>query len=321
MAPEQVRRDPVDARADVFAFGVTLYEALFGKRPFETPARRAAGSLEKTMTLSITDSAVVKPPPPPRNSGVPRHVQRIVFKALAHDPADRWPSMDAMLAELRRDPWRPWRRAGVVATAVIAVGAIAVGFARPTRDTRAMCHGGASRLDAVWGARGRDRVRTAFAATKLPYADAAATSVSQALDEYTANLARGADEACTATRVRGEQSEEALDLRTACYEQRWREVDALVQVLGRADADTVKEAPNATKSLSSIDDCADVAALRAPVPVPRDPAVRSQVDALEQRLAGVMAAYAVGKAADAASQGDTPSRTRGPSASCRCSRA
>jgi eukaryotic-like serine/threonine-protein kinase len=304
MAPEQVRRDPVDARADIFAFGVTLYEALFGKRPFEAPARGAAGSLDKTMTLSITDSTVVKPPPPPRNSGVPRHVQRIVFKALAHDPADRWPSMDAMLAELRRDPWRPWRRAGVVATAVIAAGAIAVGFARPTRDTRAMCHGGASRLDAVWGARGRDRVRTAFTATKLPYADAAATSVSQALDEYAAKLARGADDACTATRVRGEQSEEALDLRTACYEQRWREVDALVQVLGRADADTVKEAPNATKSLSSIDDCADVAALRAPVPVPRDPAVRSQVDALEQRLAGVMAAYAVGKAADAASQGD-----------------
>jgi hypothetical protein len=81
-------------------------------------------------------------------------------------------------------------------------------------------------------------------------------------------------------------------------------VDALIQVLGRADADTVKEAPNATKSLSSIDDCADVVALRAPVPVPRDPAVRSQVDALEQRLAGVMAAYAVGKAADAASQGE-----------------
>jgi tetratricopeptide (TPR) repeat protein len=304
MAPEQVRRDPIDARADIFAFGVTLYEALYGKRPFETPARRPAGSMEKTMTLSITDATVLKPPPPPRNSAVPRHVQHIVFKALAQDPAERWPSMDAMLAELRRDPWRPWRRAGIAATAVIAAGAIAVGFARPTRDTRTMCHGGASRLDAVWGARGRERVRAAFAATKLPYADTAAATVSQALDEYTAKLARGADDACAATRVRGEQSEEALDLRTACYEQRWREVDALVQVLGRADADTVKEAPNAAKSLSSIDDCADVAALRAPVPVPRDPAVRSQVDALEQRLAGVMAAYAVGKAADAASQGD-----------------
>jgi len=304
MAPEQVRRDPVDARADIFAFGVTLYEGLYGKRPFDTQARRQAGSLEKTMTLSITDSTLLKPPPPPRNSGVPRHIQRIVLKALAHDPTQRWASMDAMLAELRRDPWRPWRRAGVVATAVVAAGAIAVGFARPTRDTRAMCHGGASRLDVVWGARGRDRVRTAFSATKLPYADAAATAVSQALDEYAAKIARGADDACVATRVRGEQSEEALDLRTACYEQRWREVDALVQVLGRADADTVKEAPTATKSLSTIEDCADVVALRAPVPVPRDPAVRSQVDAFEQRLAGVMAAYAVGKAADAASQGE-----------------
>ncbi|HEX8793480.1 MAG TPA: serine/threonine-protein kinase [Polyangiaceae bacterium] len=306
MAPEQVRRDPIDARADLFAFGITLYEALYGMRPFEAPARpQSAGSRERTMTAaSITDTTLLRPRTPPRNAGVPRHIQRTVFKALAHDPGDRWPSMDAMLAELRRDPWRPWRRAGVAATAVVAAAAITVGFARPTRDTRAMCHGGATRLDAVWGAHGRDKVRTAFAATKLPYADAAATAVSQALDDYTAKLARGADDACTATRVRGEQSEEALDLRTACYEQRWREVDALVEVLGRADADTVKEAPNATKSLSSIDDCADVAALRAPVPVPKDPAVRSQLDALEQRLAGVMAAYAVGKAADAASQGD-----------------
>lgn len=305
MAPEQVRRDPVDARADVFAFGVTLYEGLYGTRPFETPARQAAASSrDKTMTLSITDATLLRPKPPPRNSGVPRHVQRIVFRALAQEPADRWPSMDAMLAELRRDPWRPWRRAAVVATAVAAASAIAVGFARPTRDTRALCHGGAARLDAAWGSRGKDRVRTAFAATKLPYADAAAAAVSRALDEYTAKLARDADDACVATRVRGEQSEEALDLRTACYDQRWREVDALVEVLGRADADTVKEAPDATKSLSSIEDCADVAALRAPVPVPRDPAVRSKVEALEQRLAGVMAAYAVGKAADAASQGD-----------------
>jgi tetratricopeptide (TPR) repeat protein len=306
MAPEQVRRDPIDARADIFAFGVTLYEALYGKRPFDPAARPPqAASVEKTLTLSITDSASLEPPPPPRNSGVPRHLQRIVFRALAHDPAARWPSMDAMLAELRRDPWQRWRRAGIVVAAATAAGAIAVGFSRPAHDTRAMCHGGAARLEAVWGATGRDKVRAAFAATKLPYADTASAAVSHALDEYTAKLAGGADDACTATRVRGDQSEEALDLRTGCYEQRWREVEALVRVLGSADVDTVKEAPNATKSLSAVDDCVDVAALRTPVPAPRDPSARARLDGLEQRLAGVMASYAVGKAAEAASQGES----------------
>src|SRR6185312_6233556 len=77
MAPEQVRRDPVDARADIFAFGVTLYEGLYGMRPFETPARHAAaGSREKTMTAAITDATLLRPKAPPRNSGVPRHIQR-----------------------------------------------------------------------------------------------------------------------------------------------------------------------------------------------------------------------------------------------------
>ena len=51
MAPEQMRRDPVDARTDIFAFGVTLYEALFGKRPFDTPSSGAPGRTRRRSPL------------------------------------------------------------------------------------------------------------------------------------------------------------------------------------------------------------------------------------------------------------------------------
>ena len=71
-----------------------------------------------------------------------------------------------------------------------------------------MCHGGRARQSAVWGAGARDAVRAAFAQTGVPYANDAATAVARELDGYTTRLADSSDDACAATRVRGEQSEE-----------------------------------------------------------------------------------------------------------------
>jgi tetratricopeptide (TPR) repeat protein/predicted Ser/Thr protein kinase len=301
MAPEQVRRDTVDARTDIFAFGVTLYEALFGVRPFDSP-KRPVGTEAKTVTATITDGGLFRPRPPPGKTRVPRSVQRIVDRALAYEPRDRWASVNEMLAALERDPYRVWRRAGLVTLGLASAGALAaaVGFARAPPKDRAMCHGGEVRRDAAWGAGARDAVRAAFAATGLPYASDAAGAASRELDDYTTRLARSSDDTCAATRLRGEQSEEAMELRMVCYEARWREVGALVDLLRRADVDTVKQAAHAARSLSPLDSCADVAALRAPTPRPRDPETASKVDAMELRLASLMATYAVGKSSGAA---------------------
>ncbi len=301
MAPEQLRRDPVDARTDVFAFGVTLYEALFGSRPFDAP-KASVGTDARTVTATITDGSLRVARPPPGGTRVPRSVQRIVVKALAFEPRDRWASVNDMLSALQRDPYRAWRQAGFVTLGLVAAGAVAltVGLARtPTKD-RALCHGGEARRDAAWGADARAGVRAAFAATGLPYASDAAGAVSRELDDYTSRLAQGADDTCAATRLRGEQSDEAMELRAACYDTRWREVGALVDLLRHADVDTVKEAAHAARSLSPLEACTDVAALRTPTPKPRDPETASKVDAMEQRLASVMATYDVGKSTGAA---------------------
>jgi eukaryotic-like serine/threonine-protein kinase len=305
MAPEQLRRDPVDARTDVFAFGVTLYEALFGARPFDAP-RASVGTDARTVTATITDASLRVARPPPGGTRVPRSVQRIVVKALAFEPRDRWASVNDMLSALERDPYRAWRRAGFVTLGLVAAGAVAltVGLARSPAKDRALCHGGEARRDAAWGADARAGVRAAFAATGLPYASDAAGAVSRELDDYTSRLAQGADDTCAATRLRGEQSDEAMELRTACYDTRWREVGALVDLLRHADVDTVKEAAHAARSLSPIDPCTDVAALRTPTPKPRDPDTAAKVDAMEQRLASVMATYEIGKSTGAAAQSE-----------------
>ncbi len=302
MAPEQLRREPIDERTDIYAFGVSFYEALFGVRPHATPRLEldSVGSSVKTVTTTIKDVGAPTVPPHANKKRVPRRIQRIVLRALAHDPARRWGSINAMLAALERDPFAPWRRAGIAA-GVLSAGLLALGVARERASERALCHGGEVRMQSAWGPRAREAVLQAFRRTGLPYAADAVTAVTRELDEYTGSLARGADDACAATRLRGEQSAEALDLRTACYERRWREVEALVEALSRADGDGVQNAAQAARSLTPLDECRDVSALRATTPGPRSPELAGRVDALDERLARATAAYGIGQARTAAS--------------------
>jgi serine/threonine protein kinase len=88
MAPEQYRGQPVDARADQYAFSVALYEAVAGIHPFRgstIPAKRH----DRSRRL-----------PAPVREGVPDRLMGILQRALAVDPGDRWDSMEVMLAQL-----------------------------------------------------------------------------------------------------------------------------------------------------------------------------------------------------------------------------
>jgi serine/threonine protein kinase len=81
MAPEMVQGAEADARADVYALGVVLYQMLTGRAPFraETP-------------LAILHAHVNTPPPPPRtvSPGLPPAVDQVLLRALAKDPAARF---------------------------------------------------------------------------------------------------------------------------------------------------------------------------------------------------------------------------------------
>lgn len=89
MAPEQLRRQPVDARADVYAAGVVLYEALAGRRPFD-------GDDEADTLLSVL---MGDPEPVSRLApGVPAAIDAVLERALARSPDSRYASA-AELAE------------------------------------------------------------------------------------------------------------------------------------------------------------------------------------------------------------------------------
>ena len=93
IAPEKVKKEPVDYRADMYSLGGTIYHALTGVAPFE----------------GDDASAVVKkrfegPPVPPSKirSDISPQIDALVLKMLALNPADRFPSFEALLQEYGR---------------------------------------------------------------------------------------------------------------------------------------------------------------------------------------------------------------------------
>src|SRR5262249_19969892 len=92
MAPEQHLRQKLDARADQFAFCVGLFQTLVGQRPF-------AGSDYAELRANVTLGKMREIP-----GRVPARIRALLRRGLSVAPADRFPSMEALLADLARDP-------------------------------------------------------------------------------------------------------------------------------------------------------------------------------------------------------------------------
>jgi Tol biopolymer transport system component len=118
MAPEQARGKPVDKRADIWAFGVVLYEMLTGERLF------------KGETVSDTLVAVLNAEP--RWDRVPAKVQPLLRRCLEKDPkrrlrdiGDAWPLLEDTPASQQASRRRPW---GWVVAALLAVVGLSLAF-------------------------------------------------------------------------------------------------------------------------------------------------------------------------------------------------
>ena len=92
MSPEQARGRGVDARTDIFSFGVVLYEMLAGRVPFDGDT-----ALDRLTAILHQEPAPVTQYLPE----APPELQRIVDKTLRKDRVERYPNMKAVLADLK----------------------------------------------------------------------------------------------------------------------------------------------------------------------------------------------------------------------------
>src|SRR5262249_30900191 len=93
MSPEQARGVPVDARTDIFSFGVVMYEMIAGRVPFE--GQSFGDVISGIISRRQVPLARYAPDVPPE-------LERIVGKALAKDREDRYQSIKDMLIDLKR---------------------------------------------------------------------------------------------------------------------------------------------------------------------------------------------------------------------------
>jgi tetratricopeptide (TPR) repeat protein len=282
MAPEQLRGEKADARADQFSFAVALYEALSGSRPY------TGDSLEE-MSKAMQEGAFRA-----RTTAwsVPARVQRALARALKVHPRERYPSMVALLADLERHP-AIWRGAALIfAVAAVSLGIVA--YAR--HGAGPSCAGGEEKLAGIWDAQRQQAIRSAFAATGKPYATDVWKGVQRTLDAYTQRWVAMHREACEATR-REEQSEHLRDLRMQCLSERRARLKALTDVLAHADDKVLSNAVQAGYALADLSGCADARALTTGIPAPAE-SIRPKAQVLAERLAQASARLDAGKYAD-----------------------
>jgi tetratricopeptide (TPR) repeat protein len=291
MAPEWMHASSGDPRGDQFSFGVAFYEALYGTRPFSDhnfgerlePARRAI--------------------PNATNARVPRAVRAVLHRALAVDVESRYRSMGELLAHLRRGLRTRRMVGGAVAVTAMVGLAIVTTVAITSRTARSSspCATVADRLSDVWNDARRDRAKTAFLATKAPYAPVSFDHASAELGRYTTAWAAMRLDACEATEVRHEQSSALRDRRIGCLDEAAVRVQVIADAFVNADLATARDAITLVEGLPPLATCNDTKSLLAVVPPPTDPVTRARADAFATKIAIANALFVAGKL-DAASE-------------------
>ncbi len=254
MAPEQFRGQHAGSAADQFAFCVALYGALCKQRPFEgTTFAELCANVVAGQLQSI-----------PREARVPSRIASALARGLSTDPAQRFASMDALLARLDTTPRRrTWLAAAV---AVVALGGTA-GFVA-LRSPVELCSGARNKLATTWSPARAAMLAEAFATAPRPDAIAVVERVAPIFDRWGATWEQAYVGACEDTRVRAIQSERLLDLRMDCLARRLDEAHATLDVLGSGGGDAVDHAFDLADGLPDVSACANTSALASGIAAP-----------------------------------------------------
>ena len=301
MAPEQHAGAPPDPRSDQFAFCVALYQALYGQDPY------VAHTMER-LVHAKQQGRIMEPP---ETVKVPGTLEQLIWRGLSPDPRRRYPSMQALLDDLRTDPavrGRPVLRwvVGIgLSSAALGVAALQSGDVE-----RSPCDEGKARWDEVWNAPRKAVVRSAFEAADSEARDVSWEAVERGLDAYGSEFVEQYAAACEA--VKGPRITEDMffQLRQSCLMERRDFADALIDLFEEPDGALVRASLQAVAELPEVGRCSEVGGLLArglPTEVEgTQAAIDFRGSLIQSRVLGLAGKYetAQARAREALSQAD-----------------
>ncbi len=268
MAPEQLRSPVIDARCDQFGFGVMAWEALAGTRPFP------GGSISELFEAHRRGAT------PPRGSAVPLAVWRVLQRATAYEPDDRWDSMLELVEQLERASARRWV-APVVTSAAIAT-----------------CAGVALVLSLSSAAPACDEPPSPERAQRIAALVVGADVDRHAIEVLEARadaLAGARASACIARAQQG--ASPRSDRESSCLARAEQRLDALVAALGRTERDAWGvESLRAIAELPDPQRCA--AAASSELEQPATVELADRVERVRSELDDAWSELALGRARD-----------------------
>ncbi len=276
MAPECLRGGEASRESDQFSFCVSLYEALFGVRPY--------GSSLADISKVAAGAAIRLPARGPR---LPRWLRGALLRGLRPQPQARWPNMAALVNELATAQSR--RRRNFVIAAAIPVVALAIAMGR--RDD--VCRDLDAPIRAVWTPEAQSVIADRIEAAKLPYGRASWASASAEFERWVRRWDDTATSACRA-RVAEAESADVLDRKMACLDRGRRAASALIAAMSELAGPATERVAAAMTSLPAPEDCSNLAALARRVPLPVDAILRAPVEVAITEIAQARSAHALG---------------------------
>jgi tetratricopeptide (TPR) repeat protein len=220
MAPEQSAGRALDARTDQYALAVTLLDALLG----QSPSRRRVlpGAPASAIDHALDDA------------GIGSRVRDAIVRALAEDPAARFPAIDDLLRALAPPAPRRSRRAVLVGVGVAVCGLAAAVWLVLSDDAAADC---AASAPGRWAGGPRARVVAALGAVPRPFAAWDAERIAVAVDRAVETLGAAEIARCRGTPLAGgaETSGSAASVGgPACIPRRTTALSAAIAQLSSA---------------------------------------------------------------------------------------
>ncbi len=271
MAPEQFSGGHAGPQADQYAFCVSLYEALYGARPF------SADSIEGLRHAVLCGEL----PSAPRGA-VPRWLHESLVRGLAREPADRHPSMDSLVQVLGRSRQKVRRRV-LTAAGLSCVAAVSAAGAWQARgDAVVPCEGAQEAYRSGWGDR-RSALEQRLSSLAGPYAQEVGDLVQARLEDYEAAWTAGYTDACV-RHIQGALSDGAFERRMLCLDERRLAVIGAADVVAQTDAASLPGAADVVARLPSLRRCEQDGALAEAIQPPADAALAAEVDALRAAM-------------------------------------